>query len=152
MTLWRISNHPLLDGGGGMKAGGRWHTKGRPIVYCAGSPAAALLEVLVHFELEFDALPVRHQYLKIEAPDDLEVEEVPLESLARGWQGDVSRTRRLGDEWLRSGRSALLRVPSALTPESWNVLINPRQAAAARIQVHSVIRHALDPRLHRLRR
>ncbi|MBI3680362.1 MAG: RES family NAD+ phosphorylase [Acidobacteria bacterium] len=43
MTLWRVTNHVRLDGGGGLRAPGRWHTRGRRIVYCAPDPAAALL-------------------------------------------------------------------------------------------------------------
>ena len=34
-----------------------------------------------------------------------------------------------GDQWLRSGASALLQVPSAIVPEEYNVLINPRHPA-----------------------
>jgi RES domain-containing protein len=46
--LWRISNHTALEGTGGLLASGRWHSKGRPIIYCAPDPSTALLEVLVH--------------------------------------------------------------------------------------------------------
>ncbi|MGH7819352.1 MAG: RES family NAD+ phosphorylase, partial [Candidatus Binatia bacterium] len=46
MTLWRISNHSELKGIGGLRASGRWHTAGRPIVYLAEHPALCLLEVL----------------------------------------------------------------------------------------------------------
>jgi RES domain-containing protein len=48
MILWRISRHRDLSGAGGMRAAGRWHEAGRPVVYLAESPAAALLEVCVH--------------------------------------------------------------------------------------------------------
>lgn len=40
--IWRISNYADLEGLGGLKAGQRWHTRGRRIVYCAPSPAAAI--------------------------------------------------------------------------------------------------------------
>ena len=49
MELWRISNYADLSGAGdGLLAAGRWHTRGRRIVYLADHPASALLEMLVH--------------------------------------------------------------------------------------------------------
>lgn len=67
VVLWRISNHRSLAGGGALRAPGRWHTRGRRIVYCAQTPAAALLETLVHVEIEVRDLPTRYRLLKIEA-------------------------------------------------------------------------------------
>ena len=62
MKVWRISNHGDLSGRGGLRAAGRWHCAGRPIVYLAEHPASALLEVLVHFDIgDVSALPVAYQ-------------------------------------------------------------------------------------------
>jgi len=47
MELWRISNYADLSGAGGLQAAGRWHTRGKRIVYLADHPASALLEMLV---------------------------------------------------------------------------------------------------------
>lgn len=44
--------------------------------------------------------------------------------LPAGWQGAVSTTRSLGDAWVRSGRSLVLDVPSAVVPGERNLLIN----------------------------
>lgn len=114
MTLWRISNHPTLDGAGGLSAPGRWHTAGQRIVYYAPNPATALLEVLVHAKIDIEDIPVNLRYLEIEAPDTLAVQEVDLTELGRSWRTDLAATRAAGDEWLRDGRTALLRVPSVI--------------------------------------
>ena len=45
------------------------------------------------------------------------------------------------------GRYALLFVPSAMVPEEWNLLINPRHADTARITVVFTARFSFDPRL-----
>jgi RES domain-containing protein len=138
VILWRISNHSTLDGGGGLKASGRWHTMGRRVVYCAPNPATALLEVLVHTEIDLEDVPVRFQFLEIEAPDALAVENV-----------EASASRRAGDEWLRAGRTALLRVPSVLVPATWNVLLNPLHPDCAQVRILRAHRHVLDARLLR---
>lgn len=139
MTLWRISNHATLDGAGGLRAPGRWHTRGRRIVYCAPNPATALLEVLVHTELDVEDLPAEFQYLEIEAPDDLASEAAEIAGSARA--------RRIGNDWLQRGSTPLLRVPSVVVPATYNVLINPRHPASAGIRIVRTHRHALDRRL-----
>jgi RES domain-containing protein len=149
LLLWRISNHISLDGGGGLRASHRWHTRGRPIVYCAPNPATALLEVLVHAEIDVEDLPTRYRFLKIEAPDGISIDRVNVAELPAGWQDDSSVTRRIGDAWLQSRRTTLLEVPSVLVPETFNVLLNPVHTDAARVRIVEVLEHVLDPRLLR---
>ncbi|WP_155836914.1 RES family NAD+ phosphorylase, partial [Paraburkholderia mimosarum] len=43
MEFWRISNYADLRGIGGLRASGRWHYRGQPVVYLAENPALALL-------------------------------------------------------------------------------------------------------------
>ncbi len=147
MLLWRISNYTTLDGGGGLKASHRWHTRGHPIVYCAPNPAIALLEVLVHLEVALEDIPLQYRFLKIEAPDETPTERMENDQLPQGWRSAVNITRHIGDTWLQSRRTALLEVPSVLVPETLNILLNPRHPAAERIQVVAVVEHPFDPRL-----
>jgi RES domain-containing protein len=135
MELWRISNYATLEGRGGLLASARWHTQGRPVVYLAESPAGALIEVLVRLELDAGSLPKHYKLLKIEAPQELAKRTVATKALARNWVEDVVATRTLGDEWLASQATALLRVPSAVVPETWNMLLNPQHADARRLKV-----------------
>lgn len=147
MILWRIGNHLSLAGEGGLRASGRWHTRGRRIVYCTGSPAAALLEVLVHLEIDVRDLPARYRLLKLDAPDGLPVEHVAPKDLPRDWVRRIEITRAIGDAWLESGRSPLLSVPSALVPATFNVLLNPQHPDARRMAMVEVSEHLIDPRL-----
>jgi RES domain-containing protein len=147
VLLWRIRNHLSLAGDGAVCTSGRWHTRGRRVVYCAQSPAAALLEILVHFEIDIQALPVRYRLLQIEAPDDVHVQRVSIEQLPADWTQHTEVTRALGDRWLTKGSGALLSVPSAIVPETFNVLVNPAHQDAKRIVVVHAGEHAIDPRL-----
>jgi RES domain-containing protein len=80
-----------------LRTPGRWHSRGRRIVYCAQSPAAALLEILVHFEMDIQDLPVRYRLLKIEAPDAVQTEHVAVDDLPRNWPQKIEVTRELGE-------------------------------------------------------
>jgi RES domain-containing protein len=147
MLLWRISNHATLEGEGGLIASARWHTQGHPILYLAETPAGALVEVLVHLELDPARLPRSYKLLKSEAPDDISVRAIGKAELAEKWTQELVTTRTLGDEWLRSRASALLRVPSAIVPETFNVLLNPHHPEAARIRIVSHRDYPWDKRL-----
>lgn len=147
MTVWRVSNHVTLDGGGGLRASHRWHTRGRRIVYCAPNPATSLLEVLVHNEVDVQDLPRTYQFLEIDLPDSISSETLDLSSLSSNWKSMVEVTRQYGDAWLESMRSALLLVPCVIVPETWNILLNPRHRDSSLASIRSVHQHFLDTRL-----
>jgi RES domain-containing protein len=133
--LWRISNYSTLDGRGGLHAAARWHSQGHAIVYLAASPAGALVEVLVHLELDPQRLPASYGMLKAEAPDETPARRITTAGLPDNWRDDLVLTRSMGDEWLTARQSALLEVPSAILPETFNLLLNPRHPDAQRITV-----------------
>ncbi len=147
MTLWRISNHISLAGDGGMRASGRWHTRGHRIVYCSESPAAALLEILVHFEIDVRDLPAKYRLLKLHVPENRVMDTITVADLPTDWLQRTDVTRATGDRWLRRGNSPLLRVPSAVVPETFNMLLNPVHPDARHFTVVHVSEHAIDPRL-----
>lgn len=147
MIFWRVSNYPTLDGIGGLYVAGRWHSKGRPVVYCAQNPATALLETLVHMEIEAEDRPDRFQVLRIEGPDSLSIERVGIEELAENWAEDLLITQEYGDRWLQEKRSLLLQVPSVLVPETWNVLVNPLHPEVSQLQITKTYQHPFDTRL-----
>ncbi|HEY4380817.1 MAG TPA: RES family NAD+ phosphorylase [Acidobacteriaceae bacterium] len=146
MDLWRISNHLTLNGEGGRRAPARWHSGGSPIVYLADSPPGALIEVLVHLEIKEATLPRTYTLLRIAVPDKL---PIPALKVPKGnaWKGDEALTRKLGDAWLKSRRSVLARVPSAIIPNTFNYLLNPLHADASRIRIAESLHAVYDPRL-----
>jgi RES domain-containing protein len=147
VILWRVSNYQTLDGVGGLYVSGRWHTRGQPVIYCTLNPATALLETLVHIEIDSEDRPEHFQILRIEGPDSLSIEKVGPGSLSAQWAVDMSVTQAIGDRWLREGGSLLLHVPSVLVPETWNVLVNPQHAEASRLKITATYEHAFDVRL-----
>ena len=147
IVLWRVSNFAKLDGLGGLYVSGRWHTKGHPVIYCADHPATALLETLVHLEIDAEDRPERFQVLRIEGPDTLSRERIHPNRLPKPRRNDLTVTQRVGDQWLTDIRSLLLEVPSVLVPETWNVLVNPRHREAALLKVAAVYEHVWDERL-----
>ena len=144
MILWRISRHRDLSGVGGLKAPGRWHYAGQPVVYLAETPASALLEVCVHTSA--NDMPPEFTLLRIEGPD-VKVTTLKPDDLPQGWRTNQEATRDLGTGWLRKNRSALLQIPSAIVPETANFLFNPLHADAARFRISETFLYPFDVRL-----
>jgi RES domain-containing protein len=150
MILWRISQYPTLDGGGGLYGSARWHSLGRRIVYFAESPAGALIEVLVHLELRLESLPKGYRLIKVEAGVDASTERIDAAGLKEGWQESVRVTQRIGDSWLESRSSAFLAVPSVIVPETSNWLFNPEHSHSRMVSLKWHRPFPVDTRLLRL--
>jgi RES domain-containing protein len=150
MRIWRISNYADLSGIGGLKAAGRWHDKGRPVVYAADHQASALLEVLVHFEIDIEDAPDSYQLLEIDVPAEIvahTIEEHELLKISDEWRSDLHVTRGQTLPWFQDLKTPIVRVPSAIMSGVYNYLINPLQADAAKITVVSAVQHPFDQRL-----
>jgi RES domain-containing protein len=145
-SLWRISGFNSLSGEGGLRYSARWHTAGHRVVYLAESPAGALIEHLVHLELNEKSWPGFYDLMQIATPDGMEVEAFNLPA-GDEWKRLPGITRGLGDEWLRSKPTALARVPSVIMPNTWNFLLNPDHSEAAKIGIIEIARAEYDPRL-----
>lgn len=117
-------------------------------MYLSSTPASALLEILVHLEIEQDHLPHFYKLLEIQVGDDVGIEKLEdWAKLPKGWPKNQAVTRALGDQWLDRNSTALLQIPSALVPRTSNFLLNPLHPDAAKILIASVSRQGLDRRL-----
>ena len=156
-TVWRIGTDTPsyeaddLSGAGAKITGGRWNEKAFPVVYTSENRALACLETLVH--LGAGGLPFNRYLVAVAVPDDLwaKAERGDPFNLPVGW--DAQPTSRasigFGTDWIRSRRSALLLVPSAIVPEESNALINPQHPDSPGITASKVRKWLYDPRLAR---
>ncbi len=138
----------MLNGRGPLHHGGRWNSPGRRAVYLGGSLALASLELLVHLE----ALDVLRRYrrLRVLVPETL-ITELTLRDLPDGWDRPLidPATQAVGDRWLESLESAVLRVPSAVVAGEVNYVANPVHPGFAELEPGSIADFRYDPRLAR---
>jgi RES domain-containing protein len=145
-TLWRISDHIDLEGNGGRFFASRWSSAGRRIVYLAESPAGAMLEILVHLPFRSGRLPRGYTLLEVQVPDKCSIKSLDPSPKVE-WRNDPTVTQKAGDAWLSSAETPLARVPSAILPRTWNLLLNPEHPNAPQITIGSVVRERFDNRL-----
>ena len=114
----------MLSGVGALRFGGRWNSPGRRAVYAGGSLALASMELLVHLRVA-EVLRM-YRRLLVRIPERL-ISVVDERGLPRGWAtpGLHPVTQEIGDRWLDSRESAVLRVPSAVVAGEANYVLNP---------------------------
>lgn len=140
---------PAFDASGAFRWGSRWTHPGRYVIHAAENYSLAVLETLVHFNL--GELPPRLIVVQLTIPAEvsrevLKAEELPDWHRARPY----AASRSYGDKWYDEGRSAVLIVPSVLSPFERNVLINAQQAQSRSIEVGEPYPASLDERLRAL--
>ena len=155
VSLWRVaSDTPLwvaedMAGKGAAHKGARWNHAGEHAAYTATSISLAAWETRAHFG-RGGKLPWNRFLVRIDVPDDVwAAREIMVRPPQVGWdaipEGLVSRAE--GSDWLTSGRTALLAVPSVIINEEDNVLVNPAHVDAGRIKATKVRRFLYDHRV-----
>jgi RES domain-containing protein len=151
MILYRICKakyrRTAFSGAGGLEASGRWHHKGRPVVYASASLSLAALEYLVHLGRR-DA-KIRLVHVEATIPDDLAIEAVDIATLPRDWNESppTTATMDIGTDWLDRMSGAILKAPSAVIAGEFNYVVNPRHPKFARIKVAAPSPFSFDARL-----
>ena len=135
-----------MDGEGARVEGGRWNSPGTPIVYTSQSAALAALEILVHLGRSSILLA----YVLIPCTLDVAVvSRLNRRRLPKDWRSYPAppELQLIGDEWVKSGTSAVLEVPSAVIETDSNYLLNPHHRDLQAIRVMDPQPFELDLRL-----
>ncbi|HYK89643.1 MAG TPA: RES family NAD+ phosphorylase [Acidobacteriota bacterium] len=146
---WRVvkAKHvaTAFSGEGAAKAGGRWNSRGVSVVYTSSSRSLAVLETLVHL---IPPVTFHYKIIRVTFTDTM-VEPVKAETLPSDWQAEPPplSTKQLGDEWVRSGRSAVLAVPSVIIRGEINYLLNAAHPEFKKISIGKPADFTFDPRL-----
>lgn len=117
--------------------------------------------------VESSVTPDKFIIITLGLPADYSIQEVPTETLPKDWgklsynlgntsrllgsliqsQTTASLLADIGTTWLKGKSSLALKVPSAIMPQEYNVLLNPAHSPAMELQLLSVDRFEFDPGL-----
>lgn len=152
IRVWRITHEryadSAFDGTGAETYGGRFNNVGTRVVYTAESLSLALLELLVRVNRRERLAG----YVSISAEiGERLVRTVRADELPEEWDAIPSppAIRELGDSWIRSADSLVLRVPSVVVGHEWNYLINPAHTEFADVSIGGAVPIRIDRRLIR---
>ncbi len=139
----------MFDGEGAYRFGGRWNSRGTRIVYTAGSLSLAALEMLVHLNDEEILLSYSFAAAEFDESMVLPIEE--FQTMPKTWSASPPplEIQRIGDEWVNSEASAVLRVPTSLLPIEFNYLINIGHPEFTEIEFGEPQTFTFDKRLYK---
>ncbi len=141
--------YPPFDGTGTHRWGSRWVSPGSWVVHGAETYALAVLENLVHWQTS--ALPPNLVCVAVEIPANVKQECLTANDVPALSSSDYTASRELGDDWYERGETAVLWVPSVVSPYECNVLFNQQHKDFDRIIVHESWSANIDHRLTRPR-
>jgi len=147
---WRIVKQKhastAFSGEGARLFEGRWNSAGVRMVYCSEHLSLAALEILVHTQPI--TMTDRFRAFRVTWEERLMATR-SLTTLPKGWNSAIATlaSRRIGDEWIAAGKSAVLSVPSVIVPQERTFLLNPKQADFGKIKIQDSGAFNLDPRL-----
>ncbi len=127
MEVFRISiekySNQLISSG---KAN-RWNFDGEFVFYTASSRSLSTLELIVHRSSVVPAENFKVMVISI-ADDDHLYKQIKLSELPQSWRSlaAYSKLQSVGSEWIQTGESLVLKVPSAVIPQEYNFVINTR--------------------------
>ena len=154
MKVWRICRAPYaaeaFSGEGARRFGGRWNSRGVPMVYASTSLSLAAIELYVH--LEPGQTPPDLVYLSATLPDGEPARTIQQTELPPDWWSDdiavsAESTRQLGDAWIRSRSSLAIQVPSVPIRVEWNVLLNPLHPRISELRIEPAEPFVFDARM-----
>jgi len=150
MKVYRIAKQKYLSdlsGQGARLFGGRWNKIGYNMLYCSSHLSLCVLEILVHMDYQF--FTKDFSFIEIEFPDETLVTEVKPNILEQNWRHNppLSFTQDYGTDWLISQESLALKLPSAVLPEEFNILLNPNHLDFNSIKVKETKHLEIDGRV-----
>lgn len=128
MQVFRIAlaNYALALNASGRAA--RWNPNDIEVIYTAGSRSLACLENVVHRNQA--GLNHLFKVMTIVVPDDLCILTIEQKNLPANWCefNQMPITQKIGEDWIKGKKSAILKVPSSIINAEFNYLINPLHA------------------------
>ncbi len=125
----------------------RWNSKGKNVIYTASSRALACLENVVHRSGE--GLNGNFKAMIIEIPATVFIEEMDSKQLPNDWHNfeRYADCQLIGDRWIDSNSSAVLKIPSAIIANEFNYLLNINHPNFKQIKLIAMEDFLFDSRL-----
>lgn len=125
MELFRISKVVHAEK---LKASGmpnRWNIRGQRVIYAGSSRSLATLEMLVH---RAGIAPIEDlRVMVIHVPDDDRyMRQIMTRELPSNWRtlAAYGFLQQIGSAWYQKKETLLLKVPSAVIAQEYNIIIN----------------------------
>jgi len=148
MIVYRLATELYKDDLSGMGAklfGGRWNSTGVTLLYTTENISLAVLEILARADKY--TVPDNYHLIKINIPDILQFPVITKNKLKKGWKDDIGYTQFMGDSFIKSNDSLLIKVPSAVVDDENNFLLNTQHSDFRKVKISASFSFHFDKRL-----
>lgn len=149
MLVFRIAHKKYAENLSVSGLSGRWNSNGKLVLYTSENISLALLENMVYrvgtgFNNDF-------KIMVIEVPD-ASLEEIDPKKLPKNWREieSYSVSQEIGDSWYDQQKSLLLKIPSSVLPENFNIVINTTHMDFKKVKLLDVVDYEPDERLEKI--
>ena len=151
-AVWRLTPSAfarILDGEGASLTGGRWNSRGVPMLYTSSHLSLCVLEVFVHLPLVLRLNIPDFEAVRLAIPDDAGTTRISagkLETMLAASDPSAA-CRAAGDSWIASGRDLVFTAPSVLVPEELDLMLNPAHPRMRDVTIVSTRVFRFDTRM-----
>ncbi len=150
MLVYRIVHkkyaNELFAGG----LAGRWNSEGKKVLYTGESVSLAYLETM-HYRKGF-GFNADFRIMVIRLPSKASFLEVNTSGPPGNWRDfrHYQECRKIGDEWSDQAEHLCLKVPSAVVPENYNIVINTLHRGYQEVELIDTLDFIPDERLENI--
>jgi RES domain-containing protein len=151
-TVWRLTPSAFartLDGKGASLAGGRWNSRGVPVLYTSSHLSLCVLEVLANIPPRLHDDLAAFEAVRLSIPDDAGTTQIGVREFQTmlASADPLDACRAAGDEWIAAGRDLVLAAPSVIIWEELNLMLNPAHPRMGDVAIATTRRFYFDARL-----
>lgn len=133
MEVFRIARETFAKKLTASGRSNRWNTDDQFAIYTGASRSLSSLELIVHKNTIAPAFKYKVMVISIADEENLYA-QVLQKDLPKNWRSMIAYPdlQTIGSEWYESGRSLVLKVPSAVIHKEYNYIINTEHPEFAR--------------------
>lgn len=149
MLVFRIAHKKYAENLSVSGLSGRWNSDGKRVLYTSENVSLALLENMVY--RVGTGFNDDYKIMVIEVPED-SIEQIDIKKLPKNWRDIESYTelQKIGDDWYDGQKDLMLKVPSSVLPENFNIVINTTHLDFKKVKLIDVVDYEPDERLEKI--
>lgn len=149
MLVFRIAHKKYAQNLSVSGLSGRWNSDGKLVLYTSENISLALLENMIYragcgFNNDYKIMVMEVLSEKIE--------KIDLRSLPENWRKleAYSELQEIGDLWYEQQKNLILKVPSSILPENFNIILNTVHPDFKKVKLIDVLDYEPDARLENI--
>ncbi|MGA9212538.1 RES family NAD+ phosphorylase [Kaistella sp.] len=149
MLVFRIAHKKYAKNLSVSGLSGRWNSNGKLVLYTSESVSLAFLENMIY--RVGTGFNDDYKLMIIEIPEQ-NIEGIEIKKLSKNWRKieHYDELQKMGDSWYDQQKRLVLRAPSSVIPEDYNLIINTTHIDFKKVKLIDILDYEPDERLEKL--